>query len=553
MTRLEWQSPTQVDSRTKTPGRRSDAGFDRDVLKDDWTAGPLTPASEHHLKLDAITDPHHWTYKIAGILVLAAFLAFAAVGIYDPDNVFWVVQVLGLYLLLRFLMVVLFYPVGQWRIRRLQQKLPPSREEALTVPKGLTAPVHHVVIVANFEEPEAVVARTLNRLAEQAHARDTITVVLAMEEAEPGAQKKGKRLARQFTDRFARVLVTVHPAHLPGEAPGKGSNQTWAARRVKEILVGQLGMPLDSLTVTSCDADSLIHPAYFAEITRRFAADARRHERIWQAPFRFSTNIWRSPAPIRLLGFLNNLVQVSELANPLALNLPLSTYTLSFQLVDEIGYWDEMVIAEDWHIFLRCLYGTGGRVTLEPVFLPVSGDSVTGETIWRAFSIFYKQRLRHAWGSSDIAYMIQQWNRWPEVPFWPKAVYFAKVLHDHIIFTVAGLLLAIGSVVMVLQHGLLAVAAPIPGLYTIALQSGNAISAVGTLLAWLYEHLTSRHSSPGWRPRLWFAELITWPLLAPCTLFLVIVPTFEAQFRQMVGGHLVFWRIPKKTTAARKA
>jgi hypothetical protein len=143
--------------------------------------------------------------------------------------------------------------------------------------------------------------------------------------------------------------------------------------------------------------------------------------------------------------------------------------------------------------------------------------------------------------------MLQQWNQWPDVPFGPKAVYLAKVLHDHVIFTVAGLLLGIGSIVMVLQHGFMAVAAPIPGFYTVTLQSGNLISAGGTLAAWLYEHLTSRRASPGWRPRRLLLELLTWPLLAPVTLLLVIAPTFEAQFRQMFGGDLVFWRTPKKS------
>jgi cellulose synthase/poly-beta-1,6-N-acetylglucosamine synthase-like glycosyltransferase len=507
---------------------------------------PPAAVRERHLKLDAVTDPHHWTYKVPGILVLAAALSFAAIGIYDPDNVFWIVQLLGLYLLLRFFLIVVFYPIGQWRIRRLERRPLPTREEALRIPPGLTAPVHHVVILANFREPEEVVARTLERLSEQANARDTITVVMAMEEAERGSQQKGERLKRRYARYFAHMLVTVHPCGLPGEVPGKGSNQTWAARRTKEYLVDQEGIPLDSLTVTSCDADSLIHPAYFAELARQFASDDRRYERIWQAPFRFNNNIWRSPAPIRLLGFLNNMVQVSELANPLAVNMPLSTYSLSYRLAEDVGYWDEMVIAEDWHILLRCLYATAGRATLQPVFLPTAGDSVTGDTIWRAFAIFYRQRLRHAWGAADIGYMLQQWNRWPDVPFWPKASVLAKVVHDHIVFTVAGLMLGIGSVVIILQHGLLAVAAPFPGLYTFLLQSGNGLTAVGTAGAWLYEHLTSRGASPGWRPARLIFEALTWPVLAPCTLFLVIAPTFEAQFRQMFGGDLIFWRTPKK-------
>jgi hypothetical protein len=506
------------------------------------------PAVDHArlLKLDAITDPRHWSYKVPGVLVLMACCAFAAIGLYDPGSIFWVVQILGLYLLIRFLLVVLFYPVGQWRIHRVERRPPPSREEALSVPPGLPAPVHHVVILANFKEPEEVVARTLERLSQQANARDVLTVVMAMEEAEAGSQQKGERLKRSFGRYFANMLVTVHPRGLPGEVPGKGSNQAWAARRTREYLVEGKGIPLDSLTVTSCDADSLIHAGYFAELTRQFASDERRYERIWQAPFRFNNNIWRSPAPIRMLGFLNNMVQVSELANPLAVNMPLSTYSLSFRLADSVGYWDEMVIAEDWHILLRCLFGTQGRVTLQPVFLPTNGDSVTGDNIWDAFGIFYKQRLRHAWGANDIGYILQQWNRWPDVPFWPKASTLAKVLHDHIVFTIAGLLLGLGSIAMVLQHGLLAVAAPFPGLYTFLLQSGNGLTAVGTASAWLYEHVTSRRASSGWRPDHLLSEALTWMVLAPCTLFLVIIPTFEAQFRQMFGGDLVFWRTPKK-------
>ncbi|MCU0509259.1 MAG: glycosyltransferase family 2 protein [Anaerolineae bacterium] len=544
MARLEWDSPTQAPPRAKLPGGRSGDG---DAAPTEWTVDPLALTQERHLRLDAITDPHHWSYKIAGMLVLAALLAFLAVAIYDPDNVFWVVQVLGLYLLLRFLMVVVFYPVGQMRIRRLQRRAPQTAAEGRAIPRGLTAPVHHVVILANFKEPEEVVARTLERLGEQDNARETLTVVMAMEEAEAGSRAKGERLKARFGAQFAHMLVTVHPAGLPDESPGKAANQSWAAKIARDYLVYEVGMPLDSLTVTSCDADSLIHAGYFSELTRQFAADPRRHERIWQAPFRFNNNIWRSPAPIRLLGFLNNMVQVSELSNPIAVNLPLSTYTLSYRLAEDIGYWDEMVIAEDWHIFLRALFGTGGRVTLEPIFLPTSGDSVVGATIWQAFRIFYKQRVRHAWGASDIGYMFQQWNRWPDVPLGPKMVYLAKVLHDHIIFTVAGLLLGIGSIVMVLQHGFIAVAAPIPGFYTVTLQSGNLLSAGGTLAAWLYEHLTSRRASPGWRPIRLLLELLTWPLLAPVTLLLVIAPTFEAQFRQMFGGDLVFWRTPKKS------
>ncbi|MGE5602161.1 MAG: hypothetical protein ACM30E_03870, partial [Nitrososphaerales archaeon] len=254
MPREKWDgSRTQIGSPAMSPGARNGASAQPDRRSGarperhpERKTEPSPADHARHLKLDAITDPHHWTYKVPGILVLLACLAFAVIGLYDPGNVFWVVQLLGLYLLLRFLLVVLFYPVGQWRIHRVERKAAPTRKEALAIPRGLTAPIHHVIILANFKEPEEVVARTLERLSQQANARDVLTVVMAMEEAEPGSQLKGERLKRRYGRYFANMLVTVHPRGLPGEVPGKGSNQAWAARRTREYLVDQKAIPLDS-------------------------------------------------------------------------------------------------------------------------------------------------------------------------------------------------------------------------------------------------------------------------------------------------------------------
>ena len=208
-----------------------------------------------------------------------------------------------------------------------------------------------------------------------------------------------------------------------------------------------------------------------------------------------------------------------------------------------------MVIAEDWHVFLRGLFGTGGR--RDPAArcsCPTSGDSVTGETIWEAFRIFYKQRVRHAWGC-------QRYRLHPAAvePVARRAVLAeggvpaqgaARPHRLHRGRAVAGHRLC--------HHGrcsmdCTAVAAPIPGFYTIIIQSGNV-------------HQRGRHArcmavrAPDKPPRQpWMAASASrcpncspGRCLRPCTLFLVIAPTFEAQFRQMFGGDLVFWRTPKK-------
>ena len=68
-----------------------------------------------------------------------------------------------------------------------------------------------------------------------AHAdRTHLQVFLAMEELDPGAETVAMTLIQAFQGRFRDIQNTLHPAWLPGEAQGKSSNISWAARRVGE-------------------------------------------------------------------------------------------------------------------------------------------------------------------------------------------------------------------------------------------------------------------------------------------------------------------------------
>ena len=53
-----------------------------------------------------------------------------------------------------------------------------------------------------------------------------------MEEREPGVTVKAKRLIAACGGSFLGMDFTLHPPNLPGEAPGKSSNESWAAKQV---------------------------------------------------------------------------------------------------------------------------------------------------------------------------------------------------------------------------------------------------------------------------------------------------------------------------------
>ena len=55
-----------------------------------------------------------------------------------------------------------------------------------------------------------------------------------MEERDPNGITVAEGLVQLFASKFRDMQYTVHPTGLPGEAPGKSSNVSWAAKRVQD-------------------------------------------------------------------------------------------------------------------------------------------------------------------------------------------------------------------------------------------------------------------------------------------------------------------------------
>lgn len=55
-----------------------------------------------------------------------------------------------------------------------------------------------------------------------------------MEQRESNADIKAMSLIAEFVKKFRSIDFTLHPADLPNDCPGKGSNVDWAARKLSE-------------------------------------------------------------------------------------------------------------------------------------------------------------------------------------------------------------------------------------------------------------------------------------------------------------------------------
>jgi hypothetical protein len=52
-----------------------------------------------------------------------------------------------------------------------------------------------------------------------------------MEEKEDKSEIKAQMLSNSFAKSFYKISYTTHPQDLPGEAQGKSSNESWAAKQ----------------------------------------------------------------------------------------------------------------------------------------------------------------------------------------------------------------------------------------------------------------------------------------------------------------------------------
>jgi len=506
----------------------------------------ITKKKSRVLELSAKIDPRSLSFKIPGIQTWAFLLLFFALIIFSPRTALNIAQVMAIYLLLRFMVVAIFYGITLINIRAAHQKM-----RTTSPTDGLTADqirryskIHHIVIIPNYKEPIEVLERTLDALVKQSIPHEQLTIVMAMEESEEAGLAKANELAARFSKEFAHFFVTSHPAGMPGEIPGKAANQNWGARHAKGELVNKLGLALEDITITSCDADSVLDPDYFRGLTREFVTCAKPENTIWQTPIFFDHNIWLTPASVRLLTFFNNAVQISELSAPFSQVFPLSTYSLSFKLVVDVGYWDPIVISDDWHMFLRCFFAKAGDMIVHPIFLPTTGEPFLGESTIKTWILVYRTRVRHAWGAGDMVYMLQQWNKQPRTPFIKKLSRFLKIWHDNMAFSLGSVFVAFGTLLSILLNNnpvITYIAFPIP--YVI--EGLNVFGVVGFLTIWIVERIRCNNFKYSWKLSTIFSEIASWVIFGVITFVLAGLPVLHAHTKMLFGSDLTFERTPK--------
>ena len=407
--------------------------------------------------------------------------------------------------------------------------------------------VYHLIILPTYKEPYEVVKESFKALASANYPKEKFIVVLATEErAGKAREETAQKIEAEFSGKFFKLLTTTHPADLPGEIPGKGSNQTWAAKETKKLVIDPLKINYENVLASVFDVDTQIFPEYFGILTYNFLTCEHPQRSSFQPVPLFTNNIFQAPALARVISFSSTFWHMIQQARPHRLTT-FSSHSMPFKALDDIGFWQKNVVSEDSRIFWQCYLYFNGDWRVVPINYPVSMDANVAPTFWQTLANLYKQQRRWGWGCENIPYLLDGFRKNKKIPLSKKLYWgfnYTEGFHSWatnalIIFTLGWLPILVGGATFkfsLLSYNLPRITRGVMNFTMLGLVS-SAVLSIALLPP----------KPNDFKKRQYFLYVIQWLLMPFTILIFGAVPALEAQTRLMLGGkfRLGFWVTPK--------
>jgi hypothetical protein len=302
--------------------------------------------------------------------------------------------------------------------------------------------INHFIIIPNYKEPDYKIEATIKSIVENDYPFKKLYLVFAFEKREIDAPQKAQYFINKFKKSFIDIIVCYHPL-MPNEAPGKASNQTYAAKQVA-IYMKEKQIEDRESVVTICDADSHLPNNYFSYLTYEYLKDQENQYHFYWAPVLLYNNFWQIPLFVRMQATLSSILRLAFLSNKENL-IQISTYSCSFWLLKQIGYWDVDIIPEDWHVYFQAFFTFGAKVKTIPLYTIINGDAVYSGGLVKTLINRYEQEKRWAWGVSDIGYITKMFFTTPHINYWIKLKKILFAAETHLLWPVSFFILTISA------------------------------------------------------------------------------------------------------------
>lgn len=405
--------------------------------------------------------------------------------------------------------------------------------------------IYHLAVFPMYKEPIEIVMEAFHSLEKSDYPKDKIIAVLACEErARKDSEETAEVIKQEFGDKFFKFLVTWHPADLKNEIAGKGSNETWALKKTKELVIDRLKIAYENIIVSSLDVDTCVFPKYLSCLAYHYLTCENPLKTSFQPVPLYINNIWQAPLLSKIFSFSSTFWHTMNQERPEKL-ITFSSHAMSLKALVDVGFKQTNVVSDDSRIFWQSFLAFDGDYKVKPLFYPLSMDANVAVTFWRTMLNIYKQQRRWAYGVGDIPYFLFGFLKNKKIPLKKKFLLGSEIIENHWSWATASLIIFFLGWLPIIIGGsgfnqtLLSYNLPklVSRIMTISM-AGLVVSSYFSLLL-----LPPRPPQYGKFKVVIFA--LSWILVPIVMVLFTSFPAIESQTRWMLGKYLGFWPTEK--------
>jgi len=405
--------------------------------------------------------------------------------------------------------------------------------------------IYQLVIFPMYKEGIEIVRPAFKALINSNYPLNNFIVVLAVEErAGDQAKQVAEQIKKEFGNKFFKFLIAIHPKNIEGELAGKGSNETWAAKKAKK-LIDELNISYKNVIVSSFDIDTQVYEQYFACLTYHYLTCKNPLQSSFQPIPIYNNNIWDSPAISRVVAMGATFWYSIQQARSERL-ATFSSHSMSFKALVDMDFWPVKNVSEDSRIFWKAYLFYNGEYKSVPLFYPVSMDANLAHNFIQTMINVFKQQTRWSWGVENIPFFIFGAIKNKLMPLKKKLFhcfnlwegFWSWATNSLLIFLLGWLPLFLGGKefnTTILSYNL-------PRMTRILM----TLAMVGLVISAFYALRLLPPRPKKYSSKKYIFMVVQW-LLIPLTMIVFgAIPALISQFRLMIGKYMGFWVTTKK-------
>lgn len=398
---------------------------------------------------------------------------------------------------------------------------------------------YHLILIPTFREPPYILTPAFDGILNSDYPKEKIFLAVGFEERDTEEKiNQTQKYLKKIEKKSGGIFTTIHPYGLMGEVAGQGSNKNWMVKNALKQFAKK-GISTDDVFVTTLDADFIIHPQFLAGALYKYLSQPakERDRRTFTGVFLYHNNYWQTPTPMRLMATGTAFWQLAEMVGS-DKYMNYSSMSASLKCLLDVGLWIPDKVNDDSGFYWKAYYHFNGDYKVMPHFLPISGDAVQDETLFKTFQNQYLQIKRWAYGVEHIPFIVRQYFT-KEIDFWDKTDKLVFKLWSDLKWGFLAIFVTFGSLFIPLVNpqfrtSVLSVNLPI-------ISSWILTAAFCGLFATIYVHEKLAPKRPkNWPIFIKVWSYLQWVLVPIILITISSLPAIDAQTSLMFGKKLEF-------------